>query len=341
MHTAWGHTEPVSSFAFHSPSHRFLTTGREGEVKWWRLDQPEFESPRPIFEGVGNAVFATDGHSLALRFTNGLVSVRDWPGMGELYRFRAPPDLDDLADALAYDANRKLCALSREDGAIEVWQDGQHLHTLEHHKTPVRCFAFSADGQRLAAGDFDGVISVWDPMQGTLSYHLAQERGVVGLAFDPSRPLLAASTNNLIKLYEVHSGQLHSELNDLKHRVYNIAFSRDGSLLAAGDRSGAILVWNTRDGVPLVKLTGHSERAYACCVTPDNRRLVSCSRDKTIRWWDLTTGRELCVMRGDWGDNEDLALSPDGWTLLSIGQDKSLRMWDPRESGTTAIAGSN
>ena len=327
VRTFWGHEKPASSIIDDPASQQLLSTGRDGSVKVWRLGGEEFEHPRPLRTGVGNAVFSIDGSTLALRFLNGTVSVHQWPGMRELYRFNGPPGLS----ALAYDGDRQLCAMSRQDGAIEVWRQRKRIQTLKHHALTVRSLAFSRDAKRLAAGGNDCSISLWDPIKGSLIRHIErQEREVLCVNLDPMSPITAASVNNLIKLFDARSGQFLSALHGHRSRVYGASFSRDGTLLAAGERSGAIIVWDMKREAPRVTLAGHTDRVYACHITADNRRLVSCSRDRTIRWWDLTTGRELCTIEGDWGSLESLTLSPDGWALLVIGEDNALRMWDPR-----------
>lgn len=334
QHAFWGHEERVSSLMITGDSDQFLATSRDGAVKAWNLKQPDIAAPTPLYRNVGNAVFSPQGESLAFRFTDGRVCVFQWPQMQINYQFQGPAGLD----ALAYDSGQRLCAVSRDDGAVEIWRAERLVRTIEHHQLPVRSLAFDRDGKRLAVAGREGVISIWDPLTGAMIHQSQQEREVVSVAFAPGDAVLAASVDNLIKLFDVPTGQLQRRINTLSQRVYGIAFSGDGSLLAAGDRSGSILVWDTKRNAPVAKLTGHSDRVYACCITPDKRRLVSCSRDSAIRWWDLTTGHELCVIRGDWGECENLILSPDGWALLSIGKDKALRIWEPRELSRRSCA---
>ena len=45
--------------------------------------------------------------------------------------------------------------------------------------------------------------------------------------------------------------------------VRDVAFSRDGALLAAGERNGLVRIWRVRDGALLAVLDGHTERAQA------------------------------------------------------------------------------
>ena len=70
--------------------------------------------------------------------------------------------------------------------------------------------------------------------------------------------------------------------------VVAAAFSPDGSLLAAGEGDGRILIHDTATGKVVGELPGHPAPATRLAFTPDGRRLVStCSADLTSLVWDL------------------------------------------------------
>ncbi|MFF3573846.1 WD40 repeat domain-containing protein [Nocardia jiangxiensis] len=66
----------------------------------------------------------------------------------------------------------------------------------------------------------------------------------------------------------------------------SIAFSPDGTLLAAGGNFGSIALWNARtrqpDGAPL---TGHTDKVTSVAFSPDGTLLATGSWDNTIRLW--------------------------------------------------------
>lgn len=357
LKTFWGH-EDAPSAASAISDRRLISMGRDGTFKFWDTMQDSLEAPPPFHTNVGGVAFGSDGHTLAMRLLDGVVVVNDWPEMRVAYRFAGPPRLD----ALAYNSERRLCAISREDGAVEVWQGQNRAHVLQRPSPVIRdttpillgtnrdqvfpphmlrtlCLSFSPDAHWLAVGTRDGGIFLWDPSSGALKHRiLGHERGVRGVVFHPREPWLVALTDDQIRVIDTETGEIRHTLGVHKGRVYCATFDPDGALLAVGDRTGDIIIWDAKSFTPLVTLSGHTDRVFGCRFSPNGQRLVSCSRDGTIRWWDVADKRNLCVLRGDWGSLESLDLSPDGWSLLSVSESNNLRIWNPRRPIAPAIA---
>jgi WD40 repeat protein len=353
----WGH-ENAPSAASAISDQQLISIGRDGTLKFWDTKQDSLENPPSFHTHVGSVAFGSDGRTLAMRLQDGTVVVNDWPQMREAYRFAGPPGLD----ALAYNSERRLCAVSRGDGAVEVWQGQNRVHVLQRpspvmpgttptlpgknrdrvlppHLLRILCLSFSHDARWLAVGSRDGGIFLWDPSSGVLKHRiLGHERGVCCVAFHPSEPWLVALTNDEVRVIDAETGETRRTLGVHNGRVYSAAFDPAGTLLAVGDRTGDIIILDTRSFTPRATLSGHTDRVFGCRFAPSGQRVVSCGRDGTIRWWDVAGKRELCVLRGDWGSLESLDLSPDGWSLLSVSESNDLRIWKPHRKIAPAFA---
>jgi WD40 repeat protein len=110
--------------------------------------------------------------------------------------------------------------------------------------------------------------------------------------------------------------------------VYAIAFSPDGKLLASGDYSSAIKIWEVGTGRELRTLTGHAEAISALAFSRDGKTLASGSVDYTIKLWDLVTGREIRTFTGHALVIFSVVFTPDGGTLISSSEDKTIRLWE-------------
>ena len=76
-------------------------------------------------------------------------------------------------------------------------------------------------------------------------------------------------------------------------KVLAVAFSPDGTRIAAGDRDGVIHIIDPENGAVLRKLKQHVEFVYALAFDPDSGHLVSGGKDKSLREWDIESGTFL------------------------------------------------
>ena len=105
-----------------------------------------------------------------------------------------------------------------------------------------------------------------------------------------------------------------------------IAFSPDGRTVANGDDLGGARVWNLRTGVEK-ELNGHEQAIDSVAFSPDGRSLVTASQDETARIWDLRSRRTRAELRGHNDLVRSAAFTRDGKRVVTGGEDGTIRVW--------------
>jgi WD40 repeat protein len=112
--------------------------------------------------------------------------------------------------------------------------------------------------------------------------------------------------------------------------VSAIAFSPDGSLLAAGDVDKKIKLFDVKTAKAIRTLRDTGTIAQRMAFSPDGSLLASAGKEKAIRLWDVPTGQLLKTLAGHTLAVSDVAFSPDGALLASSGYDGLINLWDAK-----------
>jgi WD40 repeat protein/transcriptional regulator with XRE-family HTH domain len=117
--------------------------------------------------------------------------------------------------------------------------------------------------------------------------------------------------------------------------VLQVAFSPDGTLLAAAYGDGYVRLWNRVTGQLVgAPLSADPEGSvFEMAFSPDGKLLAIGDEHGYVRLWDPATGQvvgaPLPADTGPVGGVDGLAFSPDGTLLATAGVDSTVRLWNP------------
>jgi WD40 repeat protein len=169
-----------------------------------------------------------------------------------------------------------------------------------------------------------------------------------------SQLAVTASEDKLVRLWDLKTGQVLKKMGGHTSQVMGLAVSRDGQMIATGDKNGELIIWNGKNGEPITKaIKAHDMVLCSLDFQRDGPLLVTSSfspSDKTVKFWNTDTwtlhtsvqcGSTVRCVRASVCDNKEpifrsshsaysLAWYPDGTRLLSGGDDydPSIREWD-------------
>lgn len=247
--------------------------------------------------------------------------------------------------------------------------------TLRGHNAGVTSVAFSPDGSLIASASGDGTVKLWTSRTGALARTLIGHRYVVGrVAFSPDGKTLASGDNGVhikqpgetgyveqedgsLKLWNVQTGALLWTQLSKNGSVSNLAFSPDGTMLAAGSTLSRVVLRDPQTGASLRVLKSGVPIAFSpdgnTLATSPDLSLMGTVRGSQVWWesvklWNPRTGQALRTLAPppppplppgmgshggppDTGSVSALAFLRDGRSLV-VGHEESigdaLKLWD-------------
>lgn len=186
------------------------------------------------------------------------------------------------------------------------------IHTFRGHTKGVMAAKVSPDGKLLATAGSDKTTRIWEIATGkllrTIAHGFVVYPGAMEFSPDGNRLLITGdgrSERDVVKLWDVASGQIVKSFPTLYSSSLAVAFSPDGSHIFYQNHA-SIHQWNLATGRRVRVFEGHFPDTLL--VSPDGKLLLSSGNSK-VKLWDIASGRELFTL-----DKmaSSLAFSPDG-----------------------------
>ena len=282
-------------------------------VKFWNSSTGE--ELRALSDPPGPAAcFAVspDGSTLATAGKDGIV--RLW----SLESGRVQTTLKghtDIVWALAFSPDGKSLASAAWDGTCRVWdlarqQPWQLLKKAQSYST-----SFSPDSHTLACGGSGGV-QFWNVANASLASEVPLPGvGDISVAFTSGRVVAAAGSRGRIHLIGPAYDRVLHEWQGHADKIWCLAASPDGKLLATGGEDGLVKLWELNTRTLKQSITAHGTTVHALSFTPDGLQLIS-GTWHDLKSWDVATGKLLATVEEQ---SPRVCVSPDGHWLATAG----------------------
>ena len=225
------------------------------------------------------------------------------------------------------------------------FESGKLVALAKGHTGVIRSLAFSSNGSRLISGSSDNTAIIWDTgvqagvqvPEPRLLYRLEGHKAdVFAVAFSPDgNRALTGSYDKDLRLWQVSDGSQIALMAGHGNKVQRLAVAPDGTI-ASGDISGAILLWDGRDGHLLRTLVQLKTGVGSLRFSLDGKLLLtSCGMGGCFgsqahaHVYDVASGELAVTYPGHNNAVPSSAVSPDGrWVATGDSGNYEIHLWD-------------
>jgi WD40 repeat protein/serine/threonine protein kinase len=239
---------------------------------------------------------------------------------------------DQTVAVVATPDGTKLISGSR-DGTAVVWDTatGEQLGRVSIGG-PVESLAVSPDGTTVALARSDESVGLWDMASLASRGTLRAASGIARVRYSPDGShLFAGQDDGGLTIWDLATGDQRTIPKAHDGLIYDLAFSRDGAMMASASSDQTVRLWDARTMEPVRLLGGpvaFDRWTKAVAFTPDGARLAVGTASGEVTAWDVASGRQFYVAQGHPQDVTSLFFAPDGSRLASASADGTIRTWD-------------
>ena len=347
LQTLFDHTNSISDVSFSPNGACLATASADRTAKLWDAKTGQLLLNLPGFGGwVTSVAFDpseesdTDSNSpsrCGKRLTTSSLDgvVRLW-NIGPNHEGRLFLGHEGPVESAVFSPDGRQAATAGDDGTARLWdvETGRQLLELPQRKKRINRVAYSPDGNVVATASWDGTAELYDRNSGELLASLIEPSGqaVHSIAFSHDGKVATASESGNVTLWDAATGQ---PLRTWPHhgRMYGVAFSPDGTRLAATESDGQIHVYAVAGGELQLSLAQGALTVYDAAFSPDGKLLATVSWDGTAQLWGMPSGEPVRTLRGHSDRLYGVQFSPDGRSLATSSADHTTRLWDVATGG--------
>jgi WD40 repeat protein len=300
---------------------------------------------------VTQLVVSRDGSTVAVGCEDCTIGLWDLTGIKRQGTLRIGEGFHQPAFSflhLALSPDGKTLAVGTLSGVLKLF-DARNQNELAEllpggqQTAGIECIAFSPGGRLLATGHWETLqapseVRLWDvPGRKLVRPFRSQKGRVTALAWSPDgRFLVVGDAGGIIRWLDPSAGgeikryEIRKDGQVVETTVTSLAFTADGSTLAASYHDHTTRLWDVRTGQNRVALQ-RPGGVVALDITPNGRFLLTGTYNGELRVSETATGKgrweEPGLDLNQTAPARALAFTPDGKRLI-ISRQKRIELWD-------------
>ncbi|XP_051834525.1 WD repeat-containing protein 55 [Antechinus flavipes] len=209
-------------------------------------------------------------------------------------------------------------------------------------EAPANGLAFHPARNLVAAGDVDGDVfvfeySCWEGENKELwssGHHL---RSCRDLAFsEDGQKLITVSKDKAIHILDVEQGRLDKRISKAHNVAINSLLLVDEHLLATGDDSGRIRLWDQRKEGPIMDLRQHEDYIADMALDPTKKLLLTASGDGCLGVFNIKRHRFELLSEAQSGDLTSVKLMKRGKKVACGSSEGTIYLFNWNGFGATS-----
>lgn len=208
---------------------------------------------------------------------------------------------------------------------------GPHRLTYTGHEEGVSTVAWSPNGQVIASGSGNGIVSVWEAMTLRQYHRLNEHIGIVrGIAWSPDGSQFAtADQEGLVFIWNAQNGKPVQQWS-AQESVRSLAWHPYKPCLLTAGSDGAVRFWNTTTGALTSVYQTYATMVDAIAWSPDGSLFACGCDDNSVRVLEDVTYRYRSFYAHHTSRVASITWLPIGARqyIASAGYDCTIQIWD-------------
>ncbi|MBN9119889.1 MAG: hypothetical protein J0I06_12135 [Planctomycetes bacterium] len=297
---------PMTAVALSPDGKTLATGGQDGAIRLWDAATARELMTLPGHpQGVSALVFGAGGRLVSAGADE---QVRIWDTASGRAIYAVLQPTADLSLALSPDGKTLAFGGRKMAGfrLLNLTAPGK-LQRIGEWAGELTALTFTPAGDRIATGDADGMVRLWDLTKGEEVARGSVGGGSVdGISFGPAGPLAAVVLNvapradgevergpaHQVVFLDTRDGSVPENRPRLSHpsRVTAASFAADGGVVTAA-HDGNLYVWDGQTGRVVRTVRGHADAVRGIVPTADGTAVFSAG-DRSAKKWPMTVGKK-------------------------------------------------